>query len=114
MLQTPPLIQATCFPAPTEARCAANAAYVQRFQRCEHYTPVTLTRTPGVEYAVFSLQLWCDEANTVCSTIGKRLVKLANPSVESELQLHCWMHLLVSRLLVTCIGVAWLSLEWHG
>jgi hypothetical protein len=71
--------------AATETRCLANAAYIQRFQRCEFYTPVTINSRPGVEYAVFSLQLWWDEANTVCSTIGKRLVKLNDPTIEAEL-----------------------------
>jgi hypothetical protein len=71
--------------AATEARCPANAAYVKRFERCEFLKPVTIASTPGVQYAVFSLQLWWDEANTVCGTIGKRLVKLANPSMEAEL-----------------------------
>jgi hypothetical protein len=63
----------------------ANAAFVRRFDRCEFYTPVTIARTPGVEYAVFNLQLWWDESNTVCSTIGKRLVKLTDPAMEAEL-----------------------------
>jgi hypothetical protein len=71
--------------AATEARCPANAAYVKRFERCECFKPVTIASTPGVQYAVFSLQLWWDEANTVCSTVSKRLVRLANPTMEAEL-----------------------------
>jgi hypothetical protein len=40
---------------------------------------------PGVEYAVFSLPLWWDESNNVCLTIGKRLVRLTNPTMEAQL-----------------------------
>ncbi|WIA42561.1 hypothetical protein OEZ86_008542 [Tetradesmus obliquus] len=69
----------------SQTRCLANAAFIQRFGRCEFYTPVSIASRPGVEFAVFSLELWWDEADKVCMTIGKRLVKLTDPTMETQL-----------------------------
>jgi hypothetical protein len=53
--------------------------------RCEFYKPVSIASTPGVEYAVFSQELWWSGANTVCGTLGKRLAMVRKPTIEEEL-----------------------------
>jgi hypothetical protein len=62
-----------------------NAGFLHRFGRCEFYKPISIASTPGVEYAIFSQELWWSEANTVCGTLGKRLVITRNPTIEEEL-----------------------------
>jgi hypothetical protein len=75
----------TALPLSAESRCAAGAAYINRYQSCVFYTALSIAANPGVEYSMFTEPLTWPEARDVCTSMGRGLVKLVDATQDAQL-----------------------------
>jgi hypothetical protein len=80
-----PFAAFACAVLPVESRCPAGAAYVSRYNQCIYYKALSIAANPNVEYSLFTDALTWSEAQTVCSSMGRGLVKLADATQDSQL-----------------------------
>ncbi|KAF6260811.1 hypothetical protein COO60DRAFT_848775 [Scenedesmus sp. NREL 46B-D3] len=85
------LASTSTFMTIVQSRCQVGTAYVSQSGYCEPYTSLSIPANPGVEYALFTAESlysgglkWSD-AQTVCSSMGRGLVKLADATQDAQL-----------------------------